>query len=115
MIRLGDETAGFSVHRTSAGVGVEAWGFWSVELALQFAPVVTGALDGIHGEVQVLVDVARLRPLRNEGQRAFESLLSWAAQGRGWPVLIRSPSALTKLQMLRLVRRLGPAAHIVVQ
>lgn len=113
--RYGDETQGFEVDSSGEAVVVRAWGFWSTELAEQVVPVVASALRAKGSGTDLTIDATDLRPLRNEAQRSFEAMLSQAVQNSARGVVIQSPSALTRLQMIRLVRGIGNPERIQVR
>jgi len=113
--QYGDEENGFSVESGLGKVLVRAWGFWSAQLALRFAPAVSAVLGGSPKGAALVLDVAQLRPLREEGQDAFGALLSHALAQGAAEVVIRSPSALTKLQMTRLAKQVGSSGQIKVE
>src|SRR6187455_1117032 len=108
MDRIGDDTAGFGVgHDPVAGaVQVTAWGFWSSDVAASFATQVVGACRDKPGAGLVL-DMTDLKPMREEGQRAFATVMR-ALQSLGVSrVSIVTSSQLTKLQLVRLVSENG--------
>jgi hypothetical protein len=113
--RYGDETQGFEVDSSGEAVVVRGWGFWSTELAEQMVPVVASALHAKGRGTDLTIDATDLRPLRGEAQKYFETMLSQAVQNSERGVVIQSPSALTKLQMMRLVRGLGKSERIQVR
>jgi hypothetical protein len=93
---------------------VTAWGFWSADFVPQFLPAVVGALELKGKTVSLEIDLKDLRPLRDEGQQAFKTLMTKVlAHGNGG-VELKGASALTKLQMLRLTRDLGAQDRIRV-
>ncbi len=115
MQRFGDETEGFTVERAAAGIRLKTWGFWGADLATKFVPAVVAALRETPSEGNLEIDVSELRPLRDEGQRAFEQLLKQLTTSGSRDVVIRNSSALTKLQMMRLVRDIGNPSHIRIE
>jgi hypothetical protein len=103
----GDNKEGFSVDVVGGAVLVTARGFWSTEIAEALDPAVTSAVRGEGRRTRLIFEVGDLRPLRDEGQAAFKAVISKALAGGTPEVVIRSSSALTKLQMLRIARELG--------
>lgn len=115
MPQFGDEKEGFSIESGPGEVLIKAWGFWSAELSLRFAPAVSAALTESPRGAPIVLDVAELRPLREEGQEAFGALLSHTLAVGTREVMIRSASALTRLQMMRLAKAAGSAGRIKVE
>ncbi|MBN1605938.1 MAG: hypothetical protein JW940_04865 [Polyangiaceae bacterium] len=109
MDRFGTDEAGFSVEydADTRMVRVEAWGFWNVEVASSFGPVVRDACRGRPRGTTLRLDMSRLRPMRDEGQRSFGSLMGWASGLGIQETLILTGSELVKLQLLRLVADSG--------
>jgi hypothetical protein len=105
MDRVGDDQTGFSVGYDPVGgeVTVTAWGFWSADVAAAFAPKVAATIRALPGEHKVVLDMTELKPMREEGQKSFATLV------RALPALgvtrmsIVTSSQLTKLQLVRLV------------
>ncbi len=104
MITKGDPQAGFAIECAATAMTVRAWGFWAPALSTQFAVQVTAALKDHPHTTALTIDVSELRPLRDEGQQAFGLLLARALANGLCQVVIRAPSAITKLQMMRLAR-----------
>jgi hypothetical protein len=102
--RVGDDQAGFSVSYdpVEGAVMVTAWGFWSPEVATAFAGKVATALRELPGPKVLVLDMRELKPMREEGQKSFGSLV------RALPTLgvtrlsVVTSSQLTKLQLVRL-------------
>lgn len=110
----GDSDQGFTVESESEGLLVTTWGFWSVDFVREFLPAVLGALDSRGKGSALLIDLKQLRPLRDEGQAAFRTLMTRALAEGVARIELRGASALTKLQMLRLIRELGAPEKIRV-
>lgn len=104
MARGGDEEAGFSVENVQDELRVRAWGFWSVELAALFER--TCALEARGGGAINLVwlDVASLKPMRDEGQKAWSTFFGLIRSMGAQSVKMIDPPPITKLQILRLCR-----------
>ena len=104
MDRVGDDQAGFSVSYdpVEGVVTVVGWGFWSVEVAAAFSTKVAGAIRERPGKHFLVLDMRDLKPMREEGQKSFASLV------RALPTLgvtqasVVTSSQLTKLQLVRL-------------
>ncbi len=108
----GSDTEGFSVDWSGDSVVVVARGFWGAELASQLGPAVMEALRRRGGRPALVLDVAELRTLRDEGQSAFKSLIIEALSGLARTIRIRGASALTKLQMMRIARETGKCERV---
>jgi hypothetical protein len=109
MDRFGTDQAGFSVEYDGEAntVCVEGWGFWDAQVASSFGPVVRDACRGRPRGMALTLDMSRLRPMRDEGQRSFASLMG-AVGGLGIrETSILTGSELVKLQLLRLVAESG--------
>jgi hypothetical protein len=111
--RIGNDQAGFSVDYTPVnGLCVAGWGFWSVDVALAFATTVLEACGQAPRGAALTLDLRELKPMREEGQQSFSSLL------RGAPILgitslsIVTANPLTKLQLVRLVADSGSASSV---
>jgi hypothetical protein len=113
--KFGNEREGFSIERRSDCIVVSAHGFWSANFADQFVPAVVPALLEDGRGTRLTLELAALRPLRNEGQAAFKSLIVQALAAGTTDLLILAPSALTKLQMLRIVREIREQSRVRVE
>ena len=105
MKRVGDDSAGFSAaYDAERGeVRVRGWGFWSVEVAQEFASTVSDMCRASPRGAGLLIDMTDLKPLRDEGQRSFGALVGMLrALGVGRTTVVTA-SHLTKLQLLRIV------------
>jgi hypothetical protein len=103
MLRVGDDTAGFSVDfPATGGTLVTGWGFWSVEVALAFATIVGDACRSRKRRVSLMLDMRELKPMRKEGQQSFSEVLR-SLQNLGISrVSVVTTNALTKIQLVRL-------------
>lgn len=115
----GDSDQGFTIESGGEGVSVMTWGFWSVDFVPQFLPAVLAALERWAAEqkgrgVTLVIDLKQLRPLRDEGQAAFRTLMTRVLADGVTSLELKGASALTKLQMLRLIRELGAQDRIRV-
>jgi hypothetical protein len=114
MDRVGDDQAGFSVGYDPVGgvVTVTAWGFWSADIAAAFAPKVATGIRERSGEHTLVLDMRELKPMREEGQKAFATLV------RALPTLgvthlsVVTSSQLTKLQLVRLVTETATSVSV---
>jgi hypothetical protein len=113
MDRVGDDSAGFSIgHDPVAGtVRVTAWGFWSSEVAGSYATQVVGECRDKPGAGLVL-DMTELKPMRDEGQRAFATVMRSLASLGITRVSIVTTSQMTKLQLVRLASENGASACV---
>lgn len=104
MDRVGDDQAGFSVSYDPVGgiVTVTAWGFWSVEVAAAFAAKVAAAIRERPGEHALVLDMRDLKPMREEGQKSFASLVRALPSLAVTRATVVTSSQLTKLQLVRL-------------
>jgi len=110
----GDADQGFTVESRPEALWVTTWGFWSVEFVPAFLPAVIEGLENRPRGCALVFDLKRLRPLRDEGQAAFRTLMTKALADGVVSIELKGPSALTKLQMLRLIRELGEQQRIRV-
>jgi hypothetical protein len=95
------------VSRDATGqVRVVGWGFWGPDVAQAFDKSVLSGCR-LAGASRLVLDMTDLKPMRDEGQRAFASTLTMLKMvGVTQAVLITS-SPLTKLQLLRIVKDSG--------
>lgn len=114
-MQFGDQEEGFDVDNRHGSVVVIARGFWSAELASQLVVAVLPLVRGGEASTRLVLELAELRPLRDEGQAAFKELISLSLSGGMREVVIRSPSALTKLQMLRIAREAGVSDKVRIE
>jgi hypothetical protein len=110
----GNDIDGFVVTATPATrtVHVRLWGFWPVEVAVQFVPSVAAACQEMGGVNRLEVDANELKPLREEGQIAFGGLLAQLPLLKVAHASISTTNALTRLQLMRLVKQ-SPAKGLV--
>jgi hypothetical protein len=114
MDRIGDDQAGFSVGYDPVRgiILVIAWGFWNTEVATAFATKIASACRERPGSSSLVLDMKELKPMREEGQRSFATLV------RALPSLgvsrasVVTTSQLTKLQLMRLATENGAGAQI---
>jgi hypothetical protein len=109
MKRIGDDQAGFSVtlDAEAGAVRVRAWGFWSVEVATAFAGTVAEVCYGGPKGRALLMDMTGLKPMRDEGQQSFGTLMAALPKLGIARASVAIDSHLTKLQLLRLVAEHG--------
>jgi hypothetical protein len=108
MERIGDELAGFSVDSApSQGVRVKGWGFWSVEVATAFAGAVLDAVRNQPRGAPLTLDLADLKPMRDEGQQALSRVLRAAPSLGTGSTSIVTTNPLTRLQLVRLASESG--------
>lgn len=113
MTRAGDEEAGFSIERAFGELRVRAWGFWSAELASEFDHATVSEVQGSQNLAQVWLDVGNLKPMRDEGQRAWSSFLFLLHAAGVRSIKTIEPPPITKLQMMRLCRGVGVSITII--
>jgi len=105
MKRVGDDLSGFSTDYDGevGAVRVRAWGFWSAPIAQAFSQAVSDACRASPKGAPLLMDMTDLKPLREEGQRAFGGLVGCLRELGVSRTTVTTSSHLTKLQLLRLV------------
>ena len=104
MDRVGDDQAGFSISYdpVEGAFLVVGWGFWNADVATAFAAKVASALRELPGEKILVLDMSDLKPMREEGQKSFGSIVrALPALGVSRASVVTS-SQLTKLQLVRL-------------
>jgi hypothetical protein len=113
MHRFGDDLAGFSIgHDPAAGtVLVTCWGFWNVELAASFGATVAEACRQQRGS-SLTLDMSDLKPMREEGQRSFGSLMRSLPSLGVTRTSVVTTSHLTKLQLMRLATENGATTGV---
>lgn len=104
MQHFGDEGAGFSIEFDvlSGAVGVRAWGFWGADVAKAFGPAVLDACRNRPAGTLVRMDMTALKPMREEGQLAFGSLVAQLPDLGIGQLRIQTESQLMKLQLARI-------------
>ncbi len=103
MLRVGDDTAGFSVDVNSAGgIVVTGWGFWDAEVAVALATRVLDACRSQRQGATLTLDMSELKPMREEGQQSFSQVLRSLHQLGISEASIVTTNPLTKLQLVRL-------------
>jgi hypothetical protein len=108
MERVGNDEAGFSVVRDPHGpVRVVGWGFWGPDVAQAFDKAVLGACR-LSGASRLVLDMTELKPMRDEGQRAFASTFTMLKMVGITHTSVLTSSHLTKLQLLRIAKDSGP-------
>jgi hypothetical protein len=113
MNRIGNDEAGFSVtfDAEASTVSVRGWGFWGPDVANAFDSTVQKVCLSSPG-ASLVIDMSQLKPMREEGQRAFTRLMS-ALHGLGIvSTIVMTTSQLTKMQLLRLSAEAGAAGSV---
>jgi hypothetical protein len=111
--RIGNDQAGFSIDYTSgAGLSVAGWGFWSVDVALAFAATIVDACRQAPRGAALTLDLRELKPMREEGQQSFSSVLRATSTLGFASISIVTANPLTKLQLVRLVADCGAASSV---
>ncbi len=109
MKRIGDDDAGFTVE-FDPGVGavrVRGWGFWNTTVSEAFANVVAEVCGASPHGSSLLLDMSALRPLREEGQKAFGRIMGQLRDFGVERVAVETSSHLVRLQLLRLATEHG--------
>jgi hypothetical protein len=114
MDRIGDDQAGFSVgyDPTTGIIEVCAWGFWSADVATAFGTKVTAACKERTEASMLVLDMKDLKPMREEGQRSFASIMRSLPTFRVSRTSIVTTSHLTKLQLVRLATENGAGPNV---
>jgi hypothetical protein len=109
-MHAGDSNAGFTVALDAATntVRVGAWGFWPTDVAAAFSTTVIEACRKASRPTSLFIDMSALKPLRDEGQAAWSSLMKAVTTLEMTEVTVMTTSHLTRLQLLRLARRYIP-------
>jgi hypothetical protein len=107
MARAGDEEAGFSVERALGELRIRAWGFWSSELAGEFNHAGRSEIQNGSKLTLVWLDVGHLKPMRDEGQRAWSHFFGLLLGTGIQSIKMIEPPPITKLQIMRLCRSVG--------
>jgi hypothetical protein len=107
--QVGDDKAGFSsVFDADVGaVRVRAWGFWDAKISEAFAAAIADVCRASPRGSALWMDMTDLKPLREEGQRSFGTLMRSTKELGIVRTVIATTSHLTKLQLLRLVAEHG--------
>lgn len=109
MERIGDEKAGFSVgfDPATSTVIVRAWGFWSVDIAIAFATAVSDGCRGRPHAFALAMDMSELKPMRDEGQLSFRTLLGQLPRLGIKSTTVKTENQLTRLQLRRLAEQVA--------
>ena len=114
MNRIGNDEAGFSVafDATASTVSVRGWGFWGADVANAFDSTVQKVCLTSPKGASLVIDMSQLKPMREEGQRAFSRLMA-ALRGLGIvSTIVMTTSQLTKMQLLRLSAEAGTLSSV---
>jgi hypothetical protein len=113
MERGGTDEAGFGVSFDAPArtVHVEAWGFWPAEVCKAFAGTLISTCRNSVGVRRVEMEMTRLKPLREEGEQAWATVLATLPSVRIEAIVVQTNS-LTKLQLLRLARLSAPKSLV---
>jgi hypothetical protein len=108
MLRVGTDSAGFSIDSpASGGIVVVGWGFWSVEVATAFALSVIDACRARPRGAALVFEMSNLKPMRDEGQQSFSAILR-ALPGLGVArTSMVTTNPLTRMQLTRLATESG--------
>jgi hypothetical protein len=88
------------------------WGFWSVPVALAFASAVVDACKVQPKGLTLAIDMTRLKPMREEGQKSFALLMRSLKDVGVARTSVVTANPLTKLQLVRLTSESAPGATI---
>lgn len=111
---IGTEDAGFSVDFDTEEniVHVVGWGFWKANVASAFDRVVIDTCLYVPFGANLIMDMSRLKPMPEEGQRAFANTVATLKDSKIARVSVITASQLTKLQLLRLAREAAPKEKV---
>jgi hypothetical protein len=115
MARVGDDKAGFSMRDDDPSphrVEVIAWGFWTIEVAAAFASTVIARIRERPRGVQLLLDMSELKPMREQGQDAFATLIRALPSLGVVKTQVVTTSPLTRLQLVRVATQTGVGSTI---
>lgn len=109
MRRVGDDAAGFSVDvdADKEEVHVVGWGFWNAQVAQEFDQVVVGECRRAPSGSRLLLDMSDLKPMRDEGQKAFSTMVRMLQVLDIRHTSVKTASQLTKLQLMRIALEAG--------
>ena len=107
MQQFGDDDSGFTVTVDNQVVRLIGWGFWEPVLAARLTPAVVEACRKAGRVTELDFDGARLRPQGDGGQEAIATLLGKTRQLGIAAIVIGVSSALTKMQLMRIVKEAG--------
>lgn len=105
MKRIGDDSAGFTAEYDAVvgAVRVRGWGFWSATVSEAFFTTVADVYSASPRGAALHMDMTELKPLRDEGQKAFGRLMGQLGDLGVPRATVATASHLTRLQLLRLV------------
>lgn len=107
--QVGSEAAGFRLVYPPGGrtLRIEAWGYWSPEVAAAFGRESASACRELSGPVSLVFDAMRLKPQSADGQGALRVMMKSVAGARisGGRVLV--DNILTRMQLLRIAKECG--------
>jgi hypothetical protein len=106
-MRVGDDTAGFSVDLAVGSILVKGWGFWRREVAAPFASRVVEMCRGQQRGTTLRLEMTELKPLREEGQQSFRDLLRSLPGLNLSRVYVVTSNPLTRMQLMRLAADSG--------
>jgi hypothetical protein len=110
----GSQAAGFRLTNTATEFRLEGWGYWTPEVIATFrkhAPIAAWKLSALGAFV---FDAKQMRPLSIDGQEALRELfraLSAVPFAKG---SVLTENALTRMQLIRLVREGGLDGRVTV-
>jgi hypothetical protein len=110
MEKTGSDEAGFSLDLKAREnvMLVVGWGFWGEEIASTFSRNVIEACRYAPRGIQLSMDMSRLKPMGDDGQKAFAQVMASLNDFRLGQVSVITTSHLTKLQLMRIARESGP-------
>lgn len=114
MRTIGTEEAGFSVALNTSEnlIRVVGWGFWEADVADAFDDVVIEVCLYAPMGTELSLDMSRLRPMRDEGQKAFRNTITALKQSKISKITVTTSSQLTKLQLMRIAREAAPPERV---
>lgn len=114
MQKIGSDDAGFSLELKGGEnlIEIVGWGFWGEDIATSFGYMVIEVCRYAPRGVHLSMDMNRLKPLRDEGQKAFAQVIANLGAFRIGEVSVTTSSHLTKLQLMRIARESGPKDRV---
>ena len=101
----GTEAGGFRVGGAPhSALRIEAWGYWSSEVASKFAREAASAVKNLSPAATFVLDAPNLKPQSAEGQEALRALFRGLSALTFAEGKIVASNALTCMQLMRLLR-----------
>lgn len=101
----GTDAGGFRIKGSAqSALRIEAWGYWSPEVATRFGREAPSAVQGLSSTAVFVLDAAELKPQAAEGQEALRALFRALSSLTFVGGKIIASNALTCMQLMRLLR-----------